>query len=42
MSRGLVTVAVATVVSVVAVWKATFIVRPDQVVVVTKFGDPVG
>ena len=40
MSRRTVTIAAVTLVALLVVWKSMYIVRPDQVVVVTKFGDP--
>ena len=42
MSRRTMTIAAVTLVVLLVAWKSVYIVRPDQVVVVTKFGDPIG
>ena len=34
-------VTVVALIALVAVWKSFYIVRPDQFVIVTKFGDPI-
>jgi membrane protease subunit HflC len=41
MNRRRVIIAIVSLVALIVAWKSTFIVRPDQVVVVTKFGDPI-
>ena len=35
-------IALLTLVALIVAWMSVFVVRPDQVVVVTKFGEPIG